>query len=350
MTSTFLAAGRRLPADDLRDIVARGGDCWEELRAGRIFITGGTGFIGRWLVESILAASEALALKCELCLLTRDPARFRRAAPHVAEHPAITLVEGDVKALPPLPWTPEVVIHGAADPLARDDRGAARELFHTIVDGTAAVLALAERGSARHVLFLSSGAVYGSQPSPPGGFDEDFRGAPDPLDPRSAYGEGKRAAELLCALHESAGAKIARCFAFIGPLLPLDGPYAAGNFLRDALAGRPLRASGDGTAVRSYLYAADLAAWLLRILVRGKCGRAYNVGSPHPVTIRELAEAIGAQTECAEPARFAEPGEGAHRYLPSTRRAESELGVAAWTPLDAAIRKTLAWHRAAPAA
>jgi dTDP-glucose 4,6-dehydratase len=139
--------------------------------------------------------------------------------------------------------------------------------------------------------------------------------------------------------------KIARSFAFLGPYLPLDAHFAAGNFLNDGLDGRSIRVNGDGTPYRSYLYAADLAIWLWTILFRGELGRAYNVGCEREVTVAELAcmiagyFATGTQF-CTAP----RPDAKAARYVPSTRRAREELGLETWISLEEAVDRTARWH------
>ena len=167
------------------------------------------------------------------------------------------------------------------------------------------------------------------------------------MEPRSAYGEGKRAAELLCALyHQRHGleTKIARCFAFVGPYLPLDVHFAIGNFIRDAIAGGPIRVQGDGTPHRSYLYAADLAIWLWTILVSGEACRPYNVGSDHSVTIAEVARLVAEVAEHRVAIQIArQPAPGVpQRYVPNTARATKELQLSVRIPLSHGIQKTLA--------
>jgi dTDP-glucose 4,6-dehydratase len=213
------------------------------------------------------------------------------------------------------------------------------------------VLDLALSHGASHFLLTSSGAVYGKQPSSLPKVPETFEGAPDPLDVNTAYGQGKRAAEWLAcayaqqyALHVS----IARIYALVGPAIPLDGPFAAGNFIRDTLAGRQIALKGDGRPLRSYLYMADMCVWLLRMLDRGESGQAYNVGSEHAICIAELARQIerisgSVASTVSVPAETCD--EAPPRYVPDTSKARHALDVHAFTPLELALSKTINWHR-----
>src|SRR5581483_2337267 len=215
--------------------------------------------------------------------------------------------------------------------------------------GTERVLQFAAACGARRFLLTSSGAVYGRQPPEITHLPEDWNGSPDPLDPASVYGESKRAAELLCALYQTGGleCKIARCWAFCGPHLPLDRHFAIGNFIADVLAGRPIQIQGDGTPRRSYLYAADLAVWLWTILFRAPALVPFNVGSAHDVSILELARSVAAtlnpQTEIRV-GREPLPGAAPMRYVPSVDRAREVLGLRQNIGLEECIRKTAEWH------
>src|SRR5208283_211162 len=118
------------------------------------------------------------------------------------------------------------------------------------------------------------------------------------------------------------------------------------NFVRDLLAGGPVRILGDGTPYRSYLYAADLAIWLWTILFRGKPAYPYNAGSPDAVTIAELARLAAAVTQPATPVHIARRPDGTppHRYVPDTGRAERELGLRPWVSLEEGLRRMYFWY------
>lgn len=328
----------KLPAQDLDHVLGATAGLWPELSGARLFITGGTGFFGVWLLETLLAARERFGLDVTAVVLTRDPAGFEAKAPHLAS--GVMLLEGDVRSFGFRAVQFDYVIHAATEASARLNEEQPLEMFDSIVTGTRRVLDFASHAKTRRFLFVSSGAVYGRQPLDVSHVDEEFTGGPNPIDVRSAYGEGKRAAELLCAMSPVETA-IARCFAFVGPHLPLDRHFAIGNFIGDALAGRTINVRGDGTPLRSYLYAADLAIWLWTILLRGAPMRPYNVGSEHAVSVAELAHKVAKTVEVAGTPDSAKAPE---RYVPSTQRAQRELGLSESIGLDDAIKRTMAWH------
>jgi len=339
-------------ASDLDHVLEHTRDLWDEMRGERIFITGGTGFFGCWLLESFLWANERLALDSRAVVLTRKPDAFRQKAPHLAGNPALTLVTGDVRTFDYPAGHFSHVIHAATEANAQLGNENPLLMLDSIVEGTQRALDFAEKRGATRFLLTSSGAVYGKQPIEMAHIPEDHPGVPDPMDPRSAYGQGKRLAEDLCVLYarqSSIETKIARCFAFVGPYLPLDGVFAIGNFIRDGLKGGPIVVQGDGTPRRSYLYAADLAIWLWTILFRGRSSRPYNVGSEESVSIKQAAETVA---RCFSPfievriLQQEEPKLPAPRYIPDTSRAQQELRVREFVSRESACRRTIAYIRA----
>jgi len=335
---------------DLNHILEHTHNLWEGLRGERIFITGGTGFFGCWLLESLLWAVDRLDLNCRATILSRSPDVFRMKAPHLAGHEAVSVIQGDVCTFEFPAGTFSQVIHAATESSARLNVENPLQMLGTIVEGTRHTLEFAKTCGAQSFLLTSSGAVYGRQPAGMTHISEEYIGAPDPLDPKSAYGEGKRVAEYLCALYADTHLKpkIARCFAFVGPYLPLDIHFAIGNFIRDALHGGPIIVKGDGTPQRSYLYAADLAIWLWTILFRGQTLRPYNVGSEESVSIAETALGVSRSVSPEIPVEIrgiANPSLPVEQYVPSTRRARLELDLHEDMNLNEKIQRTLHWHR-----
>jgi nucleoside-diphosphate-sugar epimerase len=243
----------------------------------------------------------------------------------------------------------DYVIHAATDASADLNEHDPLRMFDTIVTGTRNALEFARAVGARRFFFLSSGAVYGAQPFDMHHVAEDYLGAPDLSTHRSAYGEGKRAAEMLCAIYRQQfelDVINARIFALLGPLLSLDIHFAAGNFIRDAMAGRTVRVQGSGTAVRSYLYAADLTTWLWKMLLRAPGNATYNVGSEAGVAIAQLAERTAGLLGDGgfEILGQADQGWNPGRYVPSTENIRKELGLRETVTLDEAILRTAMWN------
>lgn len=287
-----------LPEEDLTHVLEHV-EQWERLRCKRIFVTGASGFVGTWLRESFQWANERLGLGAELVKIPRN-----------------SLPAGDF----------DFGIHAAkADGFAAD------------MDGTRRILNFAaERGVGRF-LFTSSGAVYGKLLPDMTHVTEEFECVPE-----TEYAQAKYAGEQLCSQYPFC-AVIARMFAFAGPALPLNVNFAIGNFIRDVIAGRAITIAGDGTAQRSYLYAADLAVWLWMLLLEGEGARPYNVGSAEVVSISELARQVVANTK-PETRIIAGGSGGGGVYVPSVERAWAELRLQPLIPLKESIRRMYAWN------
>jgi len=335
-------------ARDLDDILERTEPLWQELRGQRILITGATGFFGCWLLESFAWANRRLNLNARAVGLSRHPELFAQKAPHLAADAAISFHAADVRHGDFPQGTFSHLIHAATEASAKLNSEAPLAMYDTIVEGTRRALQFSIASSVTRFLLVSSGAVYGNQPSRLTRVNESFGGGPDPLNPAFAYAEGKRAAELLCVLAASSRLQstIARCFTFAGPYMKLDAHFAIANFIADRLCDRPICVQGDGSAVRSYLYASDLMVWLWTILFKGESRRAYNVGSEEAVNIATLAREVAAalppevDVNIAAPARYGAP---VHRYVPCTARARHELSLSAEVSLREAICRTHRW-------
>lgn len=315
----------------------------------RLFVTGGTGFFGKALLRHWHERFNEQKTTPQVTLLTRSVDSFRDNFPLVNEMPWVSFHEGDICKQNTLPQHSQFdwVLHAATDS-TNGPKLRPKERFDQIVDGTKNVLDLAARSGAKRFLLTSSGGVYGPQPSDMDFMPESYLGMADPLEPENAYSVGKRMAEHLGALYAREHGfdfVVARCFAFIGRDLPLDVHFAIGNFIRDALNGEKIVVNGTGEAVRSYLDQRDLAEWLMKIMVDGKSGEAYNVGSDQAISIKALAykvrDLLSPEKEvrvngCAAATSFR------NVYLPDIRKSKRELGVTVRYPLDHAILDAVA--------
>jgi dTDP-glucose 4,6-dehydratase len=363
-----------LSQQDVNHVLHGVGHDWRLLQNAQIFITGGTGFFGCWLLESLIHANRHFHLNIKATILSRHPEKISQQLPHLANAAELNFIKGDVRDKSTFskigracsPSQPRGVlgesalpifthiIHAATPASAYINETAPLEMFDVVVEGTRNVLDFAAQCGAPKVLLTSSGAIYGKQPANLSHIPEDFFGGPNSLDIHSSYAEGKRAAEWLCAAYiksHDLPITIARCFAFVGPHLPLDEHFAIGNFIRDARAGKSIQIAGDGTPLRSYLYAADLAIWLWEVLLNGQTGRAYNVGSEEAFSIREIAEHV-ANGVSPKPeiviAQKSQSGQLPTRYIPSTQRAQNELKLTQQIHLPEAISRTLSWLNNSP--
>lgn len=338
-----------MPATDLDEVLRlTSPDVWNGLRKQSLFITGGTGFVGKWLLECLLHAERTLGLNIALTVLTRDPDSFGRTSPHLANALAVKLVRGDIQdfAMPAGEFTS--VVHAALPVASAHSSGGA--LRQQSQAGARRVCEFAAASGIRRLLHVSSGAVYGTQRTAEPLAEETIW---DDVEAVNDYTHAKRLAETVVLQSWPFDVIVARCFAFVGPcLLPSSGAAVA-QFIEDAASGRGIVVQGTGEAVRTYQYAADMARWLLSCLVLGTPGRVYNVGSDRDVTIAGLAAEVTRLANIdASPSIAGRPAPGlaGHRYVPDLRRARAELALSNAVDLEEGIRRTLAWRRQVPSA
>lgn len=309
----------------------------ERLDGRDVLLTGGTGFFGKWLLMALRRTA------ARVLLLSRSPETFQDANPELL-WPSLDFIKGDIRDFRvPRGRAFDYVIHGATPVDEKLDRENPHEMRSIIIDGTQNLLSELRGGSPDcKVLFISSGAVYSHQTDAALGISESHA-----CIPATAYGKGKLDAERM-VLASSLTGVIGRCFAFVGPYLPLDSPFAAANFLRDALAGCSIVVRGDGKAIRSYMYTADLAEWLVALLVQGAEGEIYNVGSPLPVAIADLAREVAllqGSNSSVSILGLATPGGAASpQYVPDVSKAGRDLGLSCRVSLCEALQRTLDWH------
>lgn len=321
--------------------------CWE---GKNLLITGGTGFFGKWLLEALHFSREIGKIRLgQICVLSRDPEAFVSAHPHLQN---FDFIQGDIRSFKFPKLKLHGLIHGATTASAKLNSENPTEMFETIVEGTKQALRCAENSPGCRLLMISSGAVYGKKTLKDGpSKEEDF-----PFYDRTilgdAYADGKREAERLVVSPEFNGTSvIARCFAFVGPYLPLREHFAIGNFIANVLDGEEILIKGDGSPIRSYLYATELIQTLFRIISRGTPSQVYNVGSGNPISIKQLAEktTFTAQLLGLKPKGIRIRSEGPEAsdpatYFPSVARTSKNLNLETKIDLSQAISRTLCYH------
>ena len=251
----------------------------------RVLVTGGAGFLGSHLCERLLAQGHDV-----LCVDNYFTGRKDNIA-HLLGHSHFEALRHDV-TFPLYVEVDEIYnlacpaspIHYQFDPV---------QTTKTSIMGAINVLGLAKRVKAR-VFQASTSEVYGAPTVHPQ--TEDYRGNVNPLGPRACYDEGKRAAEtLFFDYHRQHGVriKVARIFNTYGPRMhPNDGRVVS-NFIIQALRGEPITLYGDGSQTRAFCFVNDLVEGFLRLMATGdEVTGPVNLGNPHEIPVRELAERV----------------------------------------------------------
>ncbi len=341
----------QLIRNDAVQVLASGSKDLSDLKSRHIFITGGTGILGKWLLELINLLNEDNDYGIRVTVLSRNPRSFITLYPRLGAMPWLKLIEGDIRHLSELPHDVSHIIHAAALTDRRLFASQPGNVADVNAFGTLRLLRAANLlEDIRKFVLLSSGLVYGAQPWETAQIDEKFAGPVRSNDVNSVYAESKRFAETIaqCAVSETKLPVVTlRPFAFVGPYQSLQLPWAVTDFIRDSLAGGPIRIMGDGTTVRSIMYASDFAHWVLAATAAGKPRETYNIGSPEPISLISLAESITGHFNPAPSIHtgIGQIGHDRNKLVPDVSLAMKDLGVKVTVPIGEAIRRSVEWHR-----
>jgi dTDP-glucose 4,6-dehydratase len=302
----------------------------------RAVVTGGAGFLGRYVCSSLLAAGTEVVCVDNFLTSSRDGLTGLAT-------PGFEVREADVSAALDIDAPVDLVIHLASPASPRDYQRHPLATLDAGSSGTRNALELAARAGARFVL-ASTSEVYGDpavSPQP-----EDYWGHVNPVGPRSMYDESKRFAEALSTAYRRAGRAdtgIVRIFNSYGPGMRPDDGRAVPAFACRALRGLPLEVTGDGSQTRSLCYVTDTVAGILAFAASGMAGPV-NIGSPEEMTILALAQRIialaGSRSAITCVPR---PGDDPMTRCPDISLARGALG---WEPRitsDVGLARTLAW-------
>ena len=338
LTADFLTITQSIPSD-LKLVVN-----------SNLLITGASGFVGKWLTLSWLSARQELNGNGRLMVVARNVDGLRQLCSIYGATNEVIYIESDIRDFEiPTEFTPEYVIHAATPASESLNNQQPEEMMSIIIEGQRNILNESIRSGVKKFLFLSSGAVYGKQPLDVQYVAEDYSGGPLPTDVRSVYHEGKRMAELIGNI-QAANNKISfvtgRLFAFLAPYLPLNSHFAAGNFMLDRMKGRDILVRSDGQSIRSFQYGSDLCVFLWALLIRGRSGEAYNVGSDEAISIENLAHQIQSTLSTVSKVEIIGKIDPAThtRYVPSIAKIKTELLVSNVVDLQTSIARTAKWY------
>jgi len=330
--------------EDLQFIYELCSDEFSKLSGNSIFITGGTGFFGKWILESINYANTKLTTPISVYVLTRSPSKFNETFPNIINS-NINLIEGSLEDFK-IHEDCKYFLHAATDVASSLKNDSVEEQVNETEKAMTYLLEQIENSNISKILFTSSGAVYGSKNDShePSKEDETLGSFIT-----NAYGQAKITAENMLSsglINSNKDLSIARCFAFTGAHLPTNTTFAVGNFISNLLNDEDIIIKGDGTPQRTFMYMSDLCVWLFKLLVNTKGIHTYNVGSEEIVNIEELANEIAKHSSNCNVRILGEKSVGpVPSYIPSVSKASKELGLKNHHSFKESISKTIKWFK-----
>ena len=316
----------------------------KSLEKKSVLITGATGFVGRNLLDLLVKTESYRSGSLKITCVTRDAIKLYSQWP--TEKSRLKVLNWDIrKPLTERQPDFDYVFHLAGENRSVNDLKQAKVVLDTSILGTQNLLraTATEKINTPKIIIASSGAVYETSQNETQGFREPSEISEKFIEGDDPYRSGKSRAESICKqfIDESTTQiVVARMFTFIGPHLPLNLNFAIGNFFQDCLFNRAITINSEGKSIRSYQFSTDLVDWLVTILIHGKNGNVYNVGSSERVSISDLANRICNVLENKHGVKILgdqSPDPVSSFYIPNIEKAEKELGLTNSYSLDESL-------------
>lgn len=323
------------------------------LKNKSVYISGGSGFVGKWLIEAINYLNQHHNFNVHVTALSRTIRQQGHLHPQVFNKKHIDLIETDIKGLTTINRDVSYVVHLAASPDNRDHSSDPVKVMNDIFVGTNKALDASTRlDKLTNFLHFSSGLVNGPMPFALDQLQEGNYLGLNCATTNTVYAEAKRSAETLAQGYRSLyklPLTVLRPFAFIGPYQSIERPWAINNFIRDSLNAQPIRILGDEQTVRSYMYPSEMAYWSLLALANPQSGSVFNLGSSDGKNLRTIAQIVeknfnnknGIVTTSLQNTGLLT------KFVPSTEKFESMYKVKRKLTTEQAIERAVQWYKLA---
>jgi UDP-glucuronate decarboxylase len=352
----------QLTTIDLDYIVAKAAPELEAMSGKVLWLTGCAGFLGYYFTMAAHHFNSKASDADQIRVLAID--NYMRGIPNWLndlDSPNINVIMHDIIDPIPADWPDaHFIIHAASIASPKFYRKFPLETIDANVTGLRHMLDYgAQHGdSLEGLLYFSTSEIYGDPSADAIPTDETYRGFVSCTGPRACYDESKRLGETLCvtfAQTRGVPVKSARPFNNYGPGLGLNDGRVMADFVRDALAGRNIVLLSDGKPTRTFCYVADAIVGYLKILVRGRPGEAYNIGTENPeISMRKLADLIAEKSaklwgydgkvEFGASEETAYLTDNPQRRCPDITKARNELDYDPAIAIDDGVERAMTWY------
>jgi len=287
-------SGNHVIDEDVRRILSSNVD-WFSFDNATILITGGSGLLGSYIVDTLMAIS----IICpghgpkKVLVVSRNSDRSKDVFSNYRHRDDLGFIANDVCNKLDIEGPVEYIIHAASPASPNQYSRYPAEVLDANITGTRELLELARIKNSKSFMFLSSGEVYGGVDKIP--TKESDYGYIDLLNIRTCYAEGKRAGEALCvAWHNQYGVptKIVRPFHTYGPRMKIGDGRVFADFVENILSSNDIVLHSDGASTRAFCYISDAIAGFFTVLLNGELATAYNIGSSKEISISDLANRL----------------------------------------------------------